>query len=93
VSFVITCYGLAGSVSRNPRPAPVGQLLQSYDPEAHGGQGTATWTPDPAKALRFATAKAAHEFWNQVSKSRPVRADGQPNRPLTAFTVLIEDLP
>jgi hypothetical protein len=58
---------------------PIGQYLASYDPEAHGGRGYATWTPDPAKAMTFRDAQAAHEFYQQVPRSRPVRPDGRPN--------------
>jgi hypothetical protein len=32
----------------------------------------------------------AHALWTAVSKEKPVREDGQPNRPLTAFNVSIE---
>jgi hypothetical protein len=70
-----------------------GAWLKSYDPEAHDGRGDATWTNDPAQAQQFASAMEAHRFWRQPSRTRPRRADGQPNRPLTAFSVSIEALP
>lgn len=80
---VIACVALAGS---GP-PVPEGSLLASYDPEAHAGQGEAFWTRDPSLAHVFPTAAAAWECWRQVPKARPVREDGRPNRPLTAFTI------
>jgi len=70
-------------------PAPVGQWLASYDPEAGDGRGVAAWTSDPAAAMVFATAAAAFECWRSVPRNLPVRDDGQPNRPLTSFTVKI----
>jgi hypothetical protein len=66
------------------------QYLATYDPEARDGRGDATWTTDRAKARRFADLRAAMECWRQVPKARPVRPDGKPNRPLTAFTVTFE---
>ena len=68
---------------------PVGQWLKSYDPEAHGGEGAAEGTFDLAEALRFPTAGEALLCWRQVPNAKPVRSDGRPNRPLTAFTVEI----
>jgi hypothetical protein len=85
----IVCAGLAGTLAAGRQDSPDGQYLASYDPEAHGGRGSATWTPDPAKAMTFGDARAAFESWQQVPRSRPVRPDGKPNHPLTAFTVAI----
>lgn len=69
-----------------------GQWLSSFDREAFNGQGHATFTSDPDLALRFPSFGEAFAFWNQQSKSRPTRADGKPNKPLTALTVEIETL-
>jgi hypothetical protein len=68
-----------------------GQYLKKADFEAFGGQGHMTFTNDVNKALKFATAGDALIFWQTTSKTRPKRPDGQPNRPLTALTVEIED--
>jgi hypothetical protein len=75
-------------VSADPR-CP-GQYLKSYDPDAHGGRGTCEWTADKAAAAVYPDFAAAFEAWRQVPKSRPRRDDGQPNRPLTAFSVTFE---
>lgn len=85
----IICIGPAGTLIAGRQDAPAGQYLSSYDPEAHGGCGFATWTPDPAAAMTFEDASAAFEFSQQVPRCRPVRPDGKPNRPLTAFTIAI----
>jgi hypothetical protein len=45
-------------------------------------------TPDIAKAKQFEGAGAARAYWQQ---QHGVRADGRPNRPLTAWTVEIQD--
>ena len=53
-------------------------------------RGTLYSTPDLAKASRFSDADAATSYWQQ---EHGVRADGKPNRPLTAWTVEILDVP
>jgi hypothetical protein len=75
-------------VSIDPR-CP-GQYLQSYDPEAHDGRGDCEWTTSRADAVVYPDFVAAFEAWRQVSKSRPLREDGLPNRPLTSFHVTFE---
>jgi len=67
------------------------QWLKSYDVEAHGGRGDAVLTGDRDQALRFEGFPEAMTAWRTVSKKKPKRADGKPNRPLTGFHVEIED--
>jgi len=75
-------------VSEDPRCR--GQYLKSYDPEAHDGRGDCEWTLDRSQAQIFPDFIAAFEAWRQVPKSRPKRDDGQPNRPLTTFSITFE---
>lgn len=92
MSVLIRCLGLAGyTLGDQPQPALVGQFLAEYDPEKHDGMGEAAWTPDREHALRFDDAVEAWALWTTVPTSRPVRPDGQPNKPLTAFTIEIVD--
>lgn len=67
--------------------------VKRYDPDAFDGGGDVEFTSDPAEALSFATVSEALTFWKQVSTVRPVREDGKPNRPLTAFTTGVQPLP
>lgn len=67
--------------------------LKSYDPDANDGQGEVNFTRDPALAMKFADTGAAMEQWMRVSKVRPTREDGKPNRPLSAFTIEVKRLP
>lgn len=76
----------------SPLPEP-GAYLKSYDPEAHEGSGWATWTTDPSEALIFPDIRAATETWRAQSITSPLRPDGKPNRPLTAFSVRMEHVP
>ena len=91
----IVCMGLANGreVLTSGQPSPLGQWLKSYDPEAHRGRGAAEWTDLPADAMQFPGPAEAFRYWKQTSRTRPVRPDGQPNRPLTAFTIMLEPLP
>lgn len=66
---------------------PVGWYLASYDADGNEGWGEAIWTDNPAEAIAFATATEARACWTEQSCLRPLRTDGQPNRPLTAFSV------
>lgn len=50
-------------------------------------------TPDILKAKVYANAEAAHSEWTRVDNRRPVRPDGQPNRPMTAWNVVIQEAP
>lgn len=74
------------------------EYLKAYDPD--GGNlavaypiGIVISTPDPAKALRFATTEEAWACWRLQSRRTPHRPDGQPNRPLTAYTITIANAP
>lgn len=68
---------------------PIGRWLSSYDPDTHGGRGDATLSNDRRDALQFNSREEAYSCWVRVSKVKPVRADGKPNRPLTSFTISI----
>jgi hypothetical protein len=62
-----------------------GQFLMAADVDREIEQ----WTGDIASALQFTDVGDALEFWRQPSRARPVRPDGRPNRPLTAYTVAL----
>lgn len=90
--FVIRYHGLAGKavIAGN---VPVGAYLEWFDVEEYNGRGSAKWTTDIDHALLYPTVKAAMDAWQTRSKLLPLRADGKPNRPLTAFNVAIERAP
>ncbi len=67
-----------------------GQYVKTFNPDAFDGRGAMTATPKIEDAIHFPDAGAAMEFYRQTSTIRPLREDGKPNRPLTAFTVSIE---
>jgi hypothetical protein len=90
---VMVSAGMNG-VDLNPdgRHQP-GTFLAAFDPDARDGYGEARWTGDPRKALVFGSVQEAARVWRTVSPSRPVRGDGRPNRPLTAYSVTFAAAP
>jgi hypothetical protein len=76
---------------RNGVPCPhAGQFLKSFDHEAHNGQGDGVFTKKLERAKRFDSREELFAFWQKQSTVRPLRPDGEPNRPLTALTVTLE---
>lgn len=78
-----------------------GQYIVEYDPSRSGthpvkGEPMPVFhlvtTPDIRRATRFGGSEAA-DLYRAVDGRSPIRADGQPNRPLTAFTADIEPAP
>lgn len=92
MSTLIVYAGSAGRADGTGTVRP-GAYLRACDLEHSGGRGLVTWTPDRSQALAFASFREAFEAWRAVPASRPLRPDGEPNRPLTAFTVTFEDGP
>lgn len=80
-------------VALGPTPIDPPQYVVAYDPEAHDGMGYVESDTDPEEPLTFATVEEAIEFWRQSPDNRPLREDGKPNRPLTAFSVEFSQLP
>jgi hypothetical protein len=50
-------------------------------------------TPHVAKARGFSSSTEALEHWRRQSVVYPLRPDGKPNRPLTAYTVEVTHVP
>jgi len=80
-------------------PTPYdGQFLQEYDPNRDGISPDGkrmlahlVCTPEPREAMRFANPGIAWQQWLLVDERNPVRPDGKPNRPLSAFSISIEE--
>lgn len=66
-----------------------GKYVKAYDPNARDGRGHITGTDDRTQALKFENAGDAFSFWRQQSTVRPLRPDGRPNKPLTAYHIEI----
>ncbi len=84
---VIKCWGPVSGVR-----VIKGEYLQSFDPEAHDGRGDAEFTSNIKKAKVFADGVEAIKAWQSQSRTRPLREDGRPNRPLTAFSASFENI-
>lgn len=65
-----------------------GRYFRQFDVGAcHGEEATFPTTARLSEAATFPDVMEALEFWRTQSRERPMRDDGLPNRPLTAFTV------
>ena len=85
MSYAILLIGLVnGQATREG-----GRYVRTYDPSGNRGQGSFTTTEDTVDALQFGTETEAFEKWREPYG---LRADGRPNRPLTAFTMTIEEV-
>jgi hypothetical protein len=83
--------GLAGAMA-TPHDE---QYVQEYDPS--GGSApdecVLVTTPDITRAKHYPSIVEGWEDWKRVDTRAPVRADGKPNRPLTAFSVTFDPVP
>lgn len=61
--------------------------LVTFDPDGNNGMGAETFTTDLAQAKRYAGFMEVMEEWKRPSTVRPLRDDGKPNRPLTAYSI------
>lgn len=77
--------------SLDPEATPV--YLEWFDVDGRDGLGSETLTFDIAKALRFETTEQALAAWKRQSNVRPIRPDGKPNRPLTAYSAEVHRVP
>lgn len=87
--IVIRAVKLEGFADSGPYDVG-GQWLMRYDVEAFDGRGEAVFTDKKEEALKFKDIGEAFEAWKKQSVKRPLRPDGQANRPLTAFTITFE---
>ena len=78
----------------NGAPCPeAGCYVRRYSADGYGGRGCLLLTPQVEHAHHYPSFIDALEEWRRVSATHPVRKDGKPNRPLSAFTVTIEPAP
>ena len=67
--------------------APIGMWLREYDPDGFNGIGRIVFTADVEQAQLFPSMRGVLTCWAQPSTKVPLRSDGKPNRPLTAYSV------
>lgn len=66
------------------------QYLEAFDFNGFSGLGFGEFTFMKEHAKKFKTFAEAAEFWKTQSTVKPIRPDGEPNRPFTATTVAIK---
>lgn len=85
MNYVMRIVGVADG-----RPcAEAGCYVRRYTPDGFGGNGRIVVTPNEAHARRYPDQLSAWQEYLRTSATHPRRPDGQPNRPLTAYTVEI----
>lgn len=65
-----------------------GKFIKDFDFEYDHGRGGAVLVDTAEEAKHFDGFIEAMDFWKTTSVSYPIRWDGQPNRPLTATSVI-----
>jgi hypothetical protein len=70
-----------------------GRYVKSFTPNGHGGCGYLVTTDRIDEAKPYPSKIAALEEWRAQSATHPLRPDGKPNRPLTAFHCEIAEFP
>jgi hypothetical protein len=60
------------------------------DVDANDGYGYIGFSMNKPDAKQFDDFGEALAYWKRQSTVRPLRADGKPNRPLSAYTVTFE---
>jgi hypothetical protein len=84
--FIIKAIELEGRTIKEHEPfSPA--YVKDYHPEAHEGQGSVDFTNNIFEAKLFEQSDELWSFIYQVPANRPLRTDGSPNRPITAFTL------
>jgi hypothetical protein len=68
------------------RVPPIPTYVRDCDFEVLSG---VIFTQNRDRAKQFENAEQALEYWRTQSKTNPLRPDGKPNRPLTAYTVTV----
>lgn len=75
---------------------PVGAWLTRYDPdfwqEGAAATGEIVASEHLDDAMTFDSVEEAYRFYGTQSKRMPYGSNGEPNRPLTAFTVEVYDV-
>ena len=61
--------------------------IQHYDLDYMNGRGRAMLTGNIEEAQTWDTEIDVFKAWRTESKLMPIRDDGKPNRPLTAYTI------
>jgi hypothetical protein len=76
-----------------------GQYVKEYDPDRAGVDPDGrpmtihlVTTSRKEEAKTYAHMGEFHAEWTRVPKGAPIRFDGEPNRPLTAFSVTNESV-
>jgi hypothetical protein len=91
MSYTLRVVQLEGQATKPGPPITDHTYIASINVDAHDGQGEVVMTEHKEAARVFENAKEAMLYWRRQSTVRPLRADGKPNRPGTAFTIEVSE--
>jgi hypothetical protein len=86
---VVRVLGMANGLSIGPQD---GWFIKHVDIQAIPDIHWLQLTPNLNLAKEWPSAGEVFELYREVLKKDPVRIDGKPNRPLTAFNIVIEEI-
>jgi hypothetical protein len=92
VQYVIVNAGRIDFAMQQKNDPRAGWYLQAVDIEAENNDDAAIWTTNKDDAMRFSSMLVAMNMWRQISRTRPVRRDGEPNRPLTLWSITLQEV-
>jgi hypothetical protein len=90
--FVLKIISVAGVELATDPTDVAGQYLASYDPEWGGGIGRISTSRTLDGAARWPALDAAIACILHQPQAKPTRADGQPNRPLRTYNLLVQTI-
>ena len=70
----------------------INAYVKDCDMNARDGRGSVQFTHDEKEAKQFDSIQELFDYWKQQSTIAPIRPDGKPNRPLTAFSIEIKKM-
>lgn len=90
MAWVLRISALIGPAAEGGAGAEAaGQYVRSYDPNGYGGRGRLTLTRDVRQARQWLSVGTAMATAQAQSRTHPLRPDGKPNCPLSAYTLEI----
>ena len=71
---------------------PIPMLLVECDVDAPVGTGAVVFSNSPTRAMKFEDVVDAIKYIQRQSTVKPLRVDGKPNKPLTAWTITFHEV-
>jgi hypothetical protein len=90
--YVLKILGMPADTVNRPAPELESTYVKSFNPDAFDGRGELVVTRDVSQAIDFDTQESAFLFWGKTPTLRATRPYGKPNRPLSAYHMVIQQV-